>query len=95
MMGLLISAMVAINILISIIFFGNILYQNEIVINNLIKQTEITQSISTNETTFLDYTFVKADLAKGWQLPTSIQQWLPLQNQSYRSLGYLDRKSVV
>ncbi len=96
MMGLLISAMVAINILISIIFFGNILYQNEIVINNLIKQTEITQSISTNETTFLDYTFVKADLAKGWQLPTSIQQWLPLQNQSYRSLGYLgdDQLSV-
>jgi two-component system, OmpR family, sensor histidine kinase ArlS len=96
MMGLLISAMIAINFVISIIFLGNTLYQNEIMIDKLIKQTEITQSISTNETTFLDYTFVKTVQAKGWQLPTSIQQWLPLQNQSYRSLGYFgdDQLSV-
>lgn len=89
MITLLISAMIAINILVSILFFGYVLYQNETMIDKLIKQTEVTQSISSNEITYLDYTFLKTDQAQGWQLPSTIQGWLPLQDQSYRSLGYL------
>ena len=89
MMGLLISAMIAINLVITTLFFGYILYQSETMIDKLIKQTEVTQSISSNEITYLDYTFRKTDQASGWQLPSTFQEWLPLQDQSYRSLGYL------
>jgi two-component system, OmpR family, sensor histidine kinase ArlS len=90
MMGLLISAMITINILISFIFFGYVLYQNDILIEKLIEQTEITQSISTQKTSYLDYTFVLTDQSNGWQMPKLLDGWLPLSNQSYRSLRYLD-----
>ncbi|MDP2812916.1 MAG: hypothetical protein Q8N92_00555, partial [Erysipelotrichaceae bacterium] len=97
MMGLLISAMIAINLVISTLFFGYILYQSEAMIEKLMKQTEVTQSISTNEITYLDYTFSTTNQTRGWQLPSTIQGWLPLQEQSYRSLGYLgsDQLSFV
>lgn len=90
MMGLLISAMIAINIMISIVFFGYTLYQNDSLIEKLIQQTEITQSISNQKTMYLDYTFVLTDQVSGWQLPKFLQGWLPLPDQSYRSLRYLD-----
>jgi signal transduction histidine kinase len=94
MMGLLISAMIAINVAIFVIFFGYILYQSETMINRIITQTEITQSISTYETVYLDYTFSKTNQTSGWQLPSTIQEWLPLQNQSYRSLGYFGSEQL-
>lgn len=90
MMGLLISAMITINIMISLIFFGYALYQNDSTIEKLIQQTEVTQSISTESSTYLDYSFVLANNSKGWRLPEFIQRWLPLSDQSYRSLRYLD-----
>lgn len=90
MMGLLISAMIAINIMISLVFFGYSLYQNDALIEKIIQQTEITQSVSTQESRYLDYTFVITDQVNGWQLPELLHRWLPLTNQSFRSLRYLD-----
>lgn len=90
MMGLLISAMITINIIISLIFFGYALYQNDSTIEKLIEQTEVTQSLSTVRSTYLDYSFVLANESEGWRLPEFIQRWLPLSDQSYRSLQYLD-----
>ena len=90
MMGLLISAMITINIMISLMFFGYVLYQNETMIVKLLKQTEITQSISTKQTKYLDYTFELTDQVNGWQLPDFAQEWLPLADYNYRNLQYLD-----
>ena len=94
MMGLLISVMIAINLVISTLFFGYILYQSETMIEKLMKETEVTQSVSANEITYLDYTFSKTSLTRGWQLPSTIQEWLPIKEQSYRSLGYLGNEQL-
>ena len=64
MMGLLISVMIAINLVISTLFFGYILYQSETMIEKLMKETEVTQSVSANEITYLDYTFSKTSLTR-------------------------------
>jgi two-component system, OmpR family, sensor histidine kinase ArlS len=95
MMSLLISAMLSINIIFVLTSFGYIVHQSEKTTNQLLKQSEITQNISSVETSFLDYTFVFSENASGWNFPDFVANLLPLQSGSYRSFEFRSQPDLI
>lgn len=88
MMGLLISAMISINVIFVLTSFVYIAYQSEVTANQLLNQREITENISSVETSFLDYTFVYSEYASGWNFLDYVVNLLPFQSEGQRSFEY-------
>jgi two-component system, OmpR family, sensor histidine kinase ArlS len=95
MMGLLISAMISVNVLIVLTSFGYIVYQSETTAIRLLEQAEITQNISSVETSFLDYTFVYSEYASGWNLFDEIIDLLPNQAEGRRSFEFRSQPDLA
>lgn len=95
MMSLLISAMLSINVIFVLTSMGYIVYHSEATADQLLKQSEITQNISSVETSFLDYTFAFSENASGWNFPGFVANLLPLQSESYRSFEFKSQPDLI
>lgn len=94
MMGLLISAMISVNMMIALISVGYITVQTEMTAIRLLEQPEVISNISENTYDFLDYSFTLSETSSGWNFLDAFVDLFSLDYEGYRSFEYVSRPDL-